>query len=44
MRKIKERFWRLVSSLRFANAVHDVTLIGGMTFVVVYFYWLLWRP
>lgn len=37
---MNERLWWAVSSLRFINVLHDVTLIGGMIFVVVYFYWL----
>jgi hypothetical protein len=37
---MRERLWRIVSSLWFVNAVHDLTLVWGMIFVVFYIYWL----
>jgi hypothetical protein len=37
------KLWQIVASERFANIVHDATLVCGSIFLIVYFYWLSQR-
>lgn len=41
---MKEKMWRIVSSDRFLNLIHDLTFIGGTVYLVIFFCWLSQQP